>query len=66
MVVILHDSMSSLSSYCCHFKAIASWEELFKPSIKVRGVPSAIRDVSKLLRADVRAARKCIGDCMEM
>ena len=57
----------ALSSHRCHFKAIASWKVLFKPSMDmVRGVLSAISDLPELLTAGVRAARKCIGSCMKM
>ena len=57
----------ALSSHRCHFNAIGSWKELFKPSMDmVRGVLSAISDLRELLTAGVRAARKCIGSCMKM
>ena len=57
----------ALSSHRCHFKAIASWKELFKPSMDTGwGVLSAISALPELLTAGVRAARRCIGFCMEM
>ena len=57
----------ALCSHRCHFKAIASWKELFKPSMVTGwGVLSARSDLPELLTAGVRAARRCIGFCMEM
>ena len=57
----------SLSSYRCHFKAIASWKALFKPQFAmITRVHSAIRDVSVPLRAGARAACMIISNCMKM
>ena len=57
----------ALSSHRCHFNAIGSWKELFKPSMDTSwGVLSAISELPELLTAGVRAARRCIGFCMEM
>ena len=57
MISMLCGHKSALSSHRCHFKAIASWKELFKPSTDmVRDVLSAIGDTPELPRAGVRAA----------
>ena len=57
----------ALSSHRCHFKAIASWKVLFKPSMPVvYEFYSAIGDVPESLRVGVRVAWMVASNCMKM